>query len=93
MVHSFVIPRTVVALVLKAGFAAPKSVPGSMEFVRGTDGVVRVVVQIARMPGYHEQVLVDSLQRKLRAEYGDPPRLPVRQVPRNDAGLEGGGSP
>lgn len=71
----------------------PKSVPGSMEFVRGTDGVVRVVVQIARMPGYHEQVLVDSLQRKLRAEYGDPPRLPVRQVPTSDAGLEGGGSP
>src|SRR3954454_8832951 len=51
-----------------------KAVPGSMEFIKGKDGAVRVVVQIAQMPGYHEQVLVDNLQRKLRTEYGDPPK-------------------
>ena len=38
------------------------------------DGAVRVLVQIPQMPGYHEQVLVDSLARKLRADYGDPPK-------------------
>src|SRR5689334_6050491 len=37
-----------------------KPVPGSMEFIRNKDGNVRVVVQIPQMPGYHEQVLVDS---------------------------------
>ena len=68
----------------------PKSVPGSMEFVRTTDGFVRVVVQIARMPGFHEQVLVDSLQRKLHSEYGDPPKTPVRQASTKDAGPESG---
>src|SRR6185436_1721055 len=47
-----------------------KPVPGSMEFIRAKDtGGVRVVVQIPQMPGYHEQVLVDSLARKLRNEY------------------------
>ena len=54
-----------------------KSVPGSMEFVRSKDtGAVRVIVQIPQMPGYHEQVLVDSLARKLRNDYGDPPKRP-----------------
>lgn len=55
-----------------------KPVPGSMEFIRSKDnGAVRVVVQIPQMPGYHEQVLVDSLSRKLRNEYGDPPKRPA----------------
>jgi hypothetical protein len=55
-----------------------KPVPGSMEFIRAKDtGAVRVVVQIPQMPGYHEQVLVDGLARKLRNEYGDPPKRPV----------------
>ncbi len=56
-----------------------KPVPGSMEFIRSHEtGAVRVVVQIPQMPGYHEQVLVDSLARKLRNEYGDPPkRIPA----------------
>jgi hypothetical protein len=54
-----------------------KPVPGSMEFIRSKEnGAVRVVVQIPQMPGYHEQVLVDSLARKLRNEYGDPPKRP-----------------
>lgn len=59
-----------------------KPVPGSMEFIRAKDtGAVRVVVQIPQMPGYHEQVLVDSLARKLRNEYGDPPKRPEKPSP------------
>jgi hypothetical protein len=47
---------------------------GSLELVRtGGDQGVRVVVQLEKMPRYHEQVLVDDLAKKLRAEYGDPP--------------------
>jgi hypothetical protein len=66
-----------------------KPVPGSMEFIRAKDdGAVRVVVQIPQMPGYHEQVLVDSLARKLRNEYGDPPKRPIPSPPpkEKDAG-------
>ncbi len=70
-----------------------KSVPGSMEFIRGKDGQVRVVVQIAQMPGYHEQVLVDALTRKLRSEYGDPPKKPPVPSAPKDAGPDGSESP
>src|SRR3954464_15776215 len=66
-----------------------KPVPGSMEFIKGKDGQVRVVVQIAQMPGYHEQVLVDSLSRKLRNEYGDPPKKPPIPAAPKDAGPDG----
>lgn len=67
-----------------------KPVPGAMEFIRSKDtGTVRVLVQIPQMPGYHEQVLVDSLARKLRSEYGDPPKKqPVPSGPK-DAGPDG----
>jgi hypothetical protein len=65
-----------------------KAVPGSMEFIKSDgDGHVRVVVQIPQMPGYHEQVLVDTLARKLRNEYGDPPRKPPPPAPK-DAGAD-----
>ena len=65
-----------------------KPVPGSMEFIRSREtGAVRVVVQIAQMPGYHDQVLVDSLARKLRSEYGDPPKRTPAPTPR-DAGSD-----
>ena len=67
-----------------------KPVPGSMEFIRSRDtGAVRVVVQIPQMPGYHEQVLVDSLARKLRNEYGDPPKKPPVPSGPKDAGRVG----
>ena len=70
----------------KSPESGQKPVAGSMEFIRGKDGSVRVVVQIAQMPGYHEQVLVDNLQRKLRTEYGDPPKkAPAPSAPK-DAG-------
>jgi hypothetical protein len=64
-----------------------RTVPGSMEFIRAQhDGTVRVVVQIPQMPGYHEQVLVDHLARKLRNEYGDPPKK--TPAPAKDAGAD-----
>lgn len=74
----------------KSPESGQKPVPGSMEFIKGKDGVVRVVVQIPQMPGYHEQVMVDSLSRKLRNEYGDPPKKPTPPAPPKDAGPEGG---
>ena len=66
------------------------SVPGSMEFIKGKDGAVRVVVQIPQMPGYHEQVMVDSLSRKLKNEYGEPPKKPPEPKTPKDAGPETG---
>jgi hypothetical protein len=67
-----------------------KPCPGSMEFIRGSseDGTVRVIVQIPQMPGYHEQVMIDALARKLRSEYGDPPKKPPPSppTPPKDAG-------
>src|SRR5258708_993723 len=69
----------------KSPESGQKPVPGSMEFIKGSDGAVRVVVQIPQMPGYHEQVLVDHLQRKLRAEYGDPPKKPPMPSAPKDA--------
>lgn len=68
-----------------------KAVPGSMEFIRSKEtGAVRVVVQIPAMPGYHEQVMVDQLARKLRNEYGDPPKKPVppKDAKDQDAGAD-----
>ena len=73
----------------KSPESGQKPVPGSMEFIKGKDGQVRVVVQIAQMPGYHEQVLVDSLSRKLRNEYGDPPKKPPTPAAPKDAGPDG----
>jgi hypothetical protein len=67
-----------------------KAVPASMEFIRAKDtGAVRVVVQIPQMPGYHEQVLVDSLARKLRNEYGDAPKKAPPPAAPKDAGADG----
>jgi ribosomal protein L35AE/L33A len=77
----------------KSPESGQKPVPGSMEFIKGKDGAVRVVVQIAQMPGYHEQVLVDSLQRKLRNEYGDPPKKPPMPSAPKDAGPDSSDTP
>ncbi len=52
-----------------------KTTPGSFELVRGPgrDSPVSVLVQLAQMPHYHEQVLLDTLAQKMRREYGEPP--------------------
>lgn len=70
-----------------------KAVPGSMEFIRSKEsGAVRVIVQIPAMPAYHEQVLIDGLQKKMKNEYGDPPKkAPLPSNPK-DAGADDGGS-
>ena len=65
---------------------------GSMEFIRGRDveSPVHVVVQLPQMPKYHEQVLVDDLARKLRNEYGEPPRRKPTPTPSPvDGGADG----
>ncbi len=68
--------------------AKPSS--GSMEFIRGRDSdSVHVVVQLPQMPKYHEQVLVDDLARKLRNEYGEPPRRKPTPSTPIDAGSDG----
>lgn len=69
-----------------------KFTSGSLEFVGGREpgSVVHVVVQLPEMPRYHEQNLADQLARKLRTEYGDPPkRAPKRAAP-PDAGADAG---
>jgi len=50
-----------------------KSASGSIEIVESRDEV-KVLVQLPRMPSYHEAMLRDGLLRKLRREYGAPPR-------------------
>ena len=51
---------------------------GSVELVRtvGSDGIerVRAVVQVPSMPSWVERMLIDRLTRKLRDDFGDPPR-------------------
>jgi hypothetical protein len=71
---------------------ASKPSSGSLEVVRGKDGSspVTVLVQLAQMPHYHEQVLLDALVAKMRREYGDPP-VPRRAPPTDspDGGEDG----
>jgi hypothetical protein len=52
-----------------------KTTPGSLELVRGSrpESSVSVLVQLAQMPHYHEQVILDALASKMRREYGDAP--------------------
>jgi hypothetical protein len=64
---------------------------GSMEFIRSKEieSPVRVVVQLPAMPRYHEQMLVDSLVKKMRTEYGEPPVIRKPQpAPPKDAGSD-----
>lgn len=71
----------------KSSESGSKPSAGSLEFIRPQDpgGPVRVVAQLPKMPRYHEQALLDSLKRKLRQEYGDPPVVP-KKPPAADAG-------
>jgi hypothetical protein len=61
--------------------------PGSMEMVRvgGEARPTKVIFALRDMPRYHELNLLDRLSRKLREDYGDPPRpRPPARAP--DAG-------
>ncbi len=59
----------------KSAEGGSKTTSGSLEFIRSKepDAPVRVVVQLPQMPRYHEQMMVDTLTKKMRAEYGEPP--------------------
>jgi hypothetical protein len=49
-----------------------RSTNGTIEVVE-TRSRVKLLVQIAEMPEYHERILRDGLLKKLRIEYGAPP--------------------
>lgn len=70
-----------------------KITPGSVEIIP-SGSTVKVVVQLPQMPKYHEQTLADGLQKKLRSEYGDPPKKAPPPAPAptgsSDAGPDGG---
>jgi hypothetical protein len=63
---------------------------GSIEIVEQREGV-RLYVRLPEMPRYHEELLSDGLVRKLRDEYGEPPRHedPPPRTKRGD-GPDGG---
>src|SRR5258708_1395951 len=68
----------------KSTESGTRVVPGSIQML-DTGRTIKVVVQLGQMPRYHEQVVIDSLAKKLRDEYGDPaPRSSRRDTP--DAG-------
>jgi hypothetical protein len=68
-----------------------KPTPGSIEVIRsGEPGdPVQVVVQLPKMPSYHEQSMVAAFARKLKDELGDPP-VRTKRAPSNDDGPDGG---
>ncbi len=66
---------------------------GSIEVVESKERV-KIVIQLPQMPTYHETTLRDGLLKKLRAEYGEPPRKKKPEdkpkKPEGDGGVEGG---
>ncbi|MBM4358923.1 MAG: hypothetical protein FJ096_12535 [Deltaproteobacteria bacterium] len=47
---------------------------GSLQLVESdTTGSVQVGIQIAQMPSFHEELLLDKLRQKLTDEHGAPP--------------------
>lgn len=66
---------------------------GSIEVVESKERV-KIVIQLPQMPSYHETTLRDGLLKKLRAEYGEPPKKKKPEdkpkKPDADAGAEGG---
>jgi hypothetical protein len=63
--------------------AGKASVTGTLEVVEANAGV-RVFVSLPRLPEYYERVLRDGLLKKLRDEYGAPPRTPPKSPPDKD---------
>src|SRR4051812_34854496 len=52
---------------------------GSLEVVRGK--ATHVALQLPTLPGYHEQMIVDALIKKLSSEHGEPPKTKPRSPP------------
>jgi hypothetical protein len=64
---------------------------GSLEIVRGREST-HVAVQLPTLPQYHEQMILDALNKKLAAEHGSPPAKP-KPAPAPvvvDGGADGG---
>jgi hypothetical protein len=64
-----------------------KRYAGSFEFVKGERNqrpIVTAVAQVQGMPSYVEQMMLDKLEKKLRAELGDPlePVAPAPEKPK-----------
>jgi hypothetical protein len=71
----------------KSSESGRRVAPGAIEMLEA-GRVVKVVIQLAQMPRYHEQVMSNALAKKLRDEYGDPmPRGNQHDVA--DAGPDG----
>jgi hypothetical protein len=66
----------------KSAETSQRNVAGSIEML-DAGRTVKVIVQLAQMPRYHEQIISDALGRKLRSDYGDP--IP-KKVDSPDAG-------
>ena len=65
---------------------------GSLEIVRGKEGT-HISVQLPTLPQYHEQMIMDALNKKLSSEHGSPPPKPKPApppAPLADAGADGG---
>ncbi len=61
-----------------------RTYPGSLEVVRAEIGgqqKVRVTLNIPAQPSYVERMILDRLQRKLRADFGEPITRPVAREP------------
>lgn len=71
----------------KSAESGGRTTPGSIELIEQRDSVT-VVVQLPRMPRYHEEVLVDELRRKLETELGEPPKRAPAREERPDAGAD-----
>lgn len=81
-----------------------KTYPGSLELIKGERDqrpYVSAVVQVTGMPSYVEQLVLDKLDRKLKAELGAPlePKKPEPEKPKQPEkkppaeGSEGEGAP
>ncbi len=72
----------------KSAEGGSKTSVGSMELVRPKEsaGSTHVVVSLPSMPRYHEQVMLDSLSRKLKDEFGEPMKHPKPPPVKPDAG-------
>ena len=68
-----------------------KATSGSIELVRARDSEsVQVIVQLPQMPRYHEMALADSLTKKMRAEYGEPPARQPKAPPPSSSSKDSG---
>lgn len=56
---------------------------GAFELVAGEDAV-KIFITLPQMPSYREKMLGDGLERKLRAEYGEPPAPEPKRPPKTD---------